>query len=392
MLQSLAAGIACLLALAEPPTAGPYAEPKPVRLGPRTTAPETAWKGLDAQIDGLRDAMRHAPAQAEFRIQLAESLVARTVFAGSYADFDEAMGVLDPKPAVHDLELARASLLSSLHRFGDAGKLVRQHGKGSPRAEELLSNLDLANERNLPAVVERRRKAAEKTRTYASLVSLAAAVGATGDFEGADDLYVEALRVHRDVSPFPYAWVAFQRGVMWAEVAGDARRAVPLYREALRRLPGYVVATVHLAELEAEFGERTAAIGRLQDVLTKTQDPEPYGLLSELLAESEPKRAAELVAEAKRRYEVLLERHGPAFWDHAAEFFSGPGGDPRRALDLATRNLKNRPTQRARLVAIGAAHAAKDRAALCKLVRKAPAVVTSRPLADALAEHRPTCK
>jgi len=55
--------------------------------------------------------------------------------------------------------------------------------------------------------------------------------------------------VYRDVSPFPIAYVAFQRGVMWAELANAPERALPLYREAVERLPGYVVANVHLAEL-----------------------------------------------------------------------------------------------------------------------------------------------
>ena len=46
-------------------------------------------------------------------------------------------------------------------------------------------------------------------------------------------------------------------------------------------------------------------------------------------------------------FEALLERHLLAFADHGAEFYAGSGNNWRRALDLASVNVANRPTLRA---------------------------------------------
>jgi hypothetical protein len=50
---------------------------------------------------------------------------------------------------------------------------------------------------------------------------------------------------------------------------------------------------------------------------------------------------------ARSGFEELLDKHSLAFADHGAEFYSGSGKDPRRAFELATINLQNRPTLRA---------------------------------------------
>jgi hypothetical protein len=50
---------------------------------------------------------------------------------------------------------------------------------------------------------------------------------------------------------------------------------------------------------------------------------------------------------ARSGFEALLEKHLLAFADHGAEFYAGSGNDPRRAFELASINLANRPTLRA---------------------------------------------
>jgi hypothetical protein len=50
---------------------------------------------------------------------------------------------------------------------------------------------------------------------------------------------------------------------------------------------------------------------------------------------------------ARSGFEVLLGKHLLAFADHGAEFYSGSGNDARRALELASVNVANRPTLRA---------------------------------------------
>jgi hypothetical protein len=51
---------------------------------------------------------------------------------------------------------------------------------------------------------------------------------------------------------------------------------------------------------------------------------------------------------AADRYDELTATHREAFADHAAEFWLGPGNDPKKALRLATLNLEARKTPRAR--------------------------------------------
>ena len=50
---------------------------------------------------------------------------------------------------------------------------------------------------------------------------------------------------------------------------------------------------------------------------------------------------------ARSGFGALLDKHLLAFADHGAEFYSGSGNDARRAFELASVNLVNRPTLRA---------------------------------------------
>jgi hypothetical protein len=90
-------------------------------------------------------------------------------------------------------------------------------------------------------------------------------------------------------------------------------------------------------------------------------------LLGELLADSAPSESAALIAEARAQYDSLLVRHREAFSDHGAEFFIGPGANPRRALKLALGNLVNRGSDRALQVAIDVAYEAEQSDLACEL-------------------------
>ena len=71
------------------------------------------------------------------------------------------------------------------------------------------------------------------------------------------------------------------------------------------------------------------------------------------------------MAAAGRRYDVLVRRHAAAFADHAARFWLGAGGDARKALALARRNLAARPTRDAYELAMRAALGAHEAATAC---------------------------
>ena len=76
-------------------------------------------------------------------------------------------------------------------------------------------------------------------------------------------------------------------------------------------------------------------------------DPEVNWRLADVMIAMGRTSEAEAQMQAADRIRALLEKHLLAFADHGAEFYSGSGNDPGRALELASINLANRPTLRA---------------------------------------------
>ena len=140
----------------------------------------------------------------------------------------------------------------------------------------------------------------------------------------------------------------FQRGKLWME-HDDLRRAHAWCAAAVRRLPAYVPAHGHLAELDAALGETAAAIARLRPLALASDDPDYATQLARILGEGgQTLEAQTWRAKAEARYDELLSHHPDAFADHAAEFWLTVGGDPERAVSLAKHNLSLRQTPRAR--------------------------------------------
>ncbi|MFT7578407.1 MAG: tetratricopeptide (TPR) repeat protein [Myxococcota bacterium] len=323
-----------------------------------TTDGAVAVGNLNAQILGLSDAVAAGSTSLSIRRQLMALLMVRTQFLGSFDDFAHALS-LAPTDA------DRATVLIAVHRFEEARALTDDR--------DAQATIDLATGSQLGALLSARIDAADAHPNYRTLTQLAAAEAASGLFEDADATYVRALEGYGNVSPFAVAFVQFQRGVMWAESAAVPERGLRLYRDAVRILPQYVVATVHLAELESRFGDDATAV-RLLDRLIGDDgvgDAEPYGLLSSLLETLDPTRSAGLAAHATTRYNTLLDRHYEAFLDHGAEFFGGPGADSARALVLAQDNLTLRRVDRAYFVAINAAENADRPELACRFAREA---------------------
>ena len=164
----------------------------------------------------------------------------------------------------------------------------------------------------------------------------------------AEGWFSAATRSYQGTSPFPLAMLEFQRGQLWME-HGNLRRARAWCDAAVRRLPAYVPARGHLAELDAALGKTAAAIARLRPLALASDDPDYATQLARILGNTgQTEEAQTWRGKAEARYEELLERHQEAFADHAAEFWLTVGGDPGRALWLARQNLSLRQTPRAR--------------------------------------------
>ena len=296
--------------------------------------------------------LAHQIAQAEkqgpmMQEKLMELLLMESHFLGKTSSLDRAyeIGSKSQDP------LLRAKALAAVHRFSEALALLEGVEGGEEQRASILAALG-------------RPEVPTKATGYAELTAQASALAAVGRFEEAEHAYLEAIRDLRSTSPFPFAWVHFFRGVMWSERAGDRNRGALCYAKALEHLPQYVVANVHLAEIEAERGDVKAAIDRLKKI-AEAEDPEPTALLGEL------ERDEAKIEQAKQRYEALLAKHPLAYADHAAEFYATR--NVGRAWELAKINLDNRETERSLAIAIHAARAAGKTAEACELVKRANA-------------------
>lgn len=384
-----------------PPTGagGPGAELRvPPAVPQRTTRGDLALRNLSDRIDVLVQRVGRASSRLADREQCVGLLLLRAQFTGSFSDFDRAIDIaeaaLRDEPNHPRGLVLRARTASAVHRFEDAVKDLESAARLGADVDTMLASIRIAQGRELEAARAFARAQVERVASLEHLALLANAEAALGEFEAADRHYAAALATLRDPSPFPVAQLCFQRGVMWAEQGSDRERALPHYVEAVRRLPAYVAANVHLAELEAELGRRDAAIERLRPIADHSADPEPAGLLGELLVakDANDPTGSALIERARGSYGALLARHRSAFLDHASEFFAGPGGDAALATRLAQENLELRQTPRAHELAIEAAFGARDERLGCQLVERArPITGRSRNLAELLEGQRGRC-
>jgi tetratricopeptide (TPR) repeat protein len=248
--------------------------------------------------------------------------------------------------------LIQAQVASMMHRFADARHFLAQadtDGALSADVNRVLLNIDQACGANLEKVLGERREAARKSARTEDLVALGALLADLREFTDADRIYGQALKLYRDVSPFPVAWVCFQLGMLWGELVPEPQtdRAARWYRAAIDCLPSYTKARVHLAEIYSASGRASDAEALLIPAIP-SGDPEVRWRLADVLASQKKYAEAGVHMQAAQfGFETLLERHLLAFADHGAEFYAGSGNNWRRALDLARINVANRPTLRA---------------------------------------------
>ncbi len=271
----------------------------------------------------IADAERAAAMADELVAQVpsdARSFLARARMRGAFHRFASALTDLDTAAALGgdrvDLDAERAAIFQALGRY-----------------EESLAI---------------RRLARDRRADFSALAALAGVYGERGEMDEAERWFEAATRCYRGTSPFPLAVLEFQRGKLWMERDG-LRRARAWFDAAVRRLPAYVPAQGHLAELDAALGETALAIARLRPLALASDDPDYATQLARILSDAgQTEEAHAWRRKAAARYDELLARHHDAFADHAAEFWLTIGGDHERALKLALQNLSLRHTHRAR--------------------------------------------
>jgi tetratricopeptide (TPR) repeat protein len=331
---------------------------------PQATAGELAVVNLNSSLQRAWEVSRRWPDRPGGVERIVDEEQLRAQFLGDVTALDRlatlAAEQCRSRPELALTHLVAAQAASMAHRFRDARMhLEAAEASGAAFAQTRRSWLSIkqAQGEDLPEVLEARRRAAEISPELQELVALGALLADLGRFEEAEGTYERALQTYDGVSPFAVAWVCFQLGLLWGELvpAPQLGRAALWYEQAIKYLPAYVGARVHLAEIYLERGNSDFAEALLKPVVG-SGDPEVKWRLTQVMEAQGRSEEAETQREAARSaFEDLLARHPLAFADHGAEFYLSTGADPPRALVLARINLRNRPTVRAFELAYSAA-------------------------------------
>lgn len=328
-----------------------------------TTSGGLAMTNLHAQIQGLGQHAATFGLSVGEQSELIELVALRGHILGRIADYEWAEARADTLCASHPDDglafVSRARSRARFHRFQDA-----------------LCDLDEAWRRGLEvALVEAERadiqqaigaydaalahfaQAAEHDAGFGPVGALATLHAERGEATLAEAYFDASRNCYLGVSPIPLALLDFRRAHMWM-AKGDLHRARTWFASAHRLLPDYAPAAGHMAEVDAELGEREIAIDRLRALAASSDDPDYAASLARILADDDEAEAGEWRWQAAARFDTLMERHPEAFADHAAVFWLEVGGDPDRALRLARMNLQIRRTRRAHDLVARASRAA----------------------------------
>lgn len=325
---------------------------------PKTTAGMIALGNLEARIDGWAQQAARGRLTVGERAELVDLIALRGHVLGRITDAERAAALADESvrlaPGDARSFVARARMAAVFHRFASAlADLDAAASGGSDRttldAERAVVYQALGR---YDDAFEIRRRAVEghpeTGPDFGALGGLAGLYGERGQMVEADHWFAAARHNYRGVSPFPLAMLDFQCGRLWME-HGDLHRARLWCEAAVRRIPAYVPALGHLAEIKAALGERSAALSQLRPLALASDDPDYAAQLARVLSDAgQTEEAQAWRARAEARYNELLAHHPEAFVDHAAEFWLTIGGDPKHALRLARQNLALRQTPRAR--------------------------------------------
>lgn len=379
--------VASLAACSSLPEQGTPEDPSPdkafasdarddVPAGPadiRTTSPEIYIGNLNARATSLEQgaARRSSP---RFDLMLAETLAHRARVLGKADDRSTALelatSVLEREPDHARALLLRARLLSSVHRFEEALRdLDRAAAVGAARdrtarqrAETLLAlgRVDEAMEAARPHLGDDLSDLAFRANRHID----------RGNPERADELFTRAQESYQDSNPYPLAWLHVQHGVLFLR-SDDLERARVFFAAAHERLPGYYLATEHLAETLGLLGETRRSAELYRQVSEQTEDPVFLAALADAERELGNGQAATEAEQAARKgFREWLDREPAAAWQHAAEFYLDRG-EMDRALEYARQNADLRQNVGSLLLLARAEKAAGNAGNACRAWQRA---------------------
>lgn len=291
----------------------------------------------------------------------------RVQFLGDYAALDRlsalSQKILSLDHITGNHYLAAAQIASATHHFQLAvSYLVQadQHDAESDLVDAVRLSIDQATGQNIDSVLTQRLARANRLGGIQNLVPLAALYADLGEYETAHLTYLKAIREYTDLSPFALAWVCFHLGMLHGETIPepDLDEAAGWYEAAISYVPQYVHARVHLSEIYLDRDMLDQA-GALLAPIIDTGDPEVLWRYAQLHEHAGRQVENEFfLFKAKARFQELLGQHELGFADHAVEFYLGTNQEKLLTIELANKNLRNRPTLSAFEAAYSAALAA----------------------------------
>jgi tetratricopeptide (TPR) repeat protein len=311
--------------------------------GLRTTAGAIYLHNLDARIDTLAARVAESGLLAD-REKLASGLWHRFRVRGNLADAERVLAMVeDPAGGFAESprgQFLRAVVLAGFHRFKEAeAALIDAETRGYAEDEVSRQRADLLVALGrYERLEEDFRRSMELVGDFDTLAHRADLRLLKGDLPGAEKQFWAAQSLYGDINPVPLAWLHTQMGIGFLRF-GHVERAAEFFAAAVERLPGYYLAEEHLAECEFLLGRHDAARERYLRVIDATGQPEFMAALAEVeSARGDAAAAADWNRRADREFRRLVDRHGMAFSQHAAEFFLAQG-DVETARRLADDNL-----------------------------------------------------
>ncbi len=307
---------------------------------------------LDKERAGIEKLSANAPDNRLHVERLAGTFMQRARLSGSYEDYAKAEAQiaqafeLTPAPSTFML---RSKLHYTLHRLPEARADFEEAKPKTPRTPGAVASLE-AFEANL-AMQAGDEKTARKhfeaslaaKRNHSNLASVAVFHWKTGEFEKAEEVFLDALKNYHGKPMEPRAWIHLNLGLLDLD-RGRYDDALVHYREAESFLKGYWLIDEHIAEILTLQGKTEEAKTLYLDIIERTNSPEfmdaMAGISFEAGKEAEGK---EWVAKARKRYEEQMAKYPEAAYGHALGHYLEFGDDPAYVLELAQKNYDLRP-------------------------------------------------
>lgn len=309
----------------------------------------------DARVAAKEDLERRFPGDWMRREAVGFALIDRFRLTGDYADLARARAVIAAArstvappagPILADAEIAMAG-----HRLTDAETALAAFAPAvAPERVETVAAAALAGD------IAFYRGDLESARTQYDAAGpigmrdrLVLIAKAQGRFDEALTEQRMAAADRRRPSPFALATLSLRAGMI--ELArGDKAAARAFFERADEQFSGYWLTEAHLAQADALDGRAGQALKRMEKVAKTSKSAEVMDALALLLrTEGRVAESRLWAARASEAWQRRLALAPEAAWGHAVEH-ELVFGTPERALDLARRNLANRPFGEARVL------------------------------------------